>query len=65
MDGAGLAAGVRAAGHPDARFIARLDEVPARLAPDLRPGDVVLTLGAGTITELPDLLKEALRDPAA
>ena len=65
VDGAGLAAGVRAAGHPDARFIARLDEVPARLAPDLRPGDVVLTLGAGTITELPDLLKEALRDPAA
>ncbi len=62
VDGARLAEGIRQHGHPDVRFFSRLDEVPARLVPELRPGDVVLTLGAGTITELPDLLEEALLD---
>ena len=65
VDGAGLAAGIARTGHPDARFIARLDEVACRLAPDLRAGDVVLTLGAGTITGLPEQLQEALRERAA
>jgi len=33
--------------HPDARYIADLDEVVAYLLPRLQPGDVLLTLGAG------------------
>lgn len=65
VDGGALAAGISAAGHPDARFIARLEDVADRLGPDLRAGDVVLTLGAGTITQLPDLLQEVLREPVA
>ena len=65
VDGAGLAEGIRGTGHPDARFIGRLDEVARRLAPDLRAGDVVMTLGAGTITQLPDMLQEVLRERVA
>lgn len=33
--------------HPDARYIADLDDVVAYLLPRLKPGDVLLTLGAG------------------
>ena len=65
LDGKTLAEGIRNTGHPDARFIARLEEVASRLGPDLRAGDVVLTLGAGTITQLPDMLQEVLREPVA
>lgn len=65
VDGKSLADGIREAGHPDARFIAGLDEVASRLAPDLRSGDVVLTLGAGTITQLPDKFQEVLGERVA
>jgi len=33
--------------HPDARYIADLDDVIVYLLPRLRPGDVLITLGAG------------------
>jgi UDP-N-acetylmuramate--alanine ligase len=33
--------------HPDVRHIADLDDVVAHLLPHLRPGDVLITLGAG------------------
>jgi UDP-N-acetylmuramate--alanine ligase len=33
--------------HPDARFIAELDEVVGYLLSHLKPGDLLLTLGAG------------------
>ena len=65
VDGEWLAAGIRSAGHPDTRFIARLDDVASELAPDLRSGDVVMTMGAGTITQLPDMLQEVLRERVA
>ena len=65
VDGEELARGIRGAGHPDVRFLGRLEEVADRLAPELGAGDVVLTLGAGSITQLPDLLQEALRERVA
>ena len=65
VTGEALAGGIRGAGHPDVRFLGRLDEVARRLAPELRAGDVVLTLGAGSITQLPDLLQEVLRERVA
>ena len=65
VDGEELARGIRGAGHPDVRFLGRLEEVADRLAPELGAGDVVLTLGAGSITRLPDLLQEALRERVA
>ncbi len=65
VDGEELARGIRSAGHPDVRFLGPLAEVASRLAPELRAGDVVLTLGAGSITQLPDLLQEVLRERVA
>lgn len=65
VDGEALARGIRGSGHPDVRYLGRLEEVASRLAPDLRAGDVVLTLGAGSITQLPELLQEVLRERVA
>jgi len=45
-----LADRTRARGHRDVHFCAEVKDLPAFIAPRLRPGDLVLTLGAGTIT---------------
>ena len=60
VEAASLAAAVRERGHRDVRFIAELEAIPAALAPELREGDLVLTLGAGSITKLGPLLLAAL-----
>ncbi len=57
---AALADEVRELGHRDVRFIADLEAIPDALAPELRAGDLVLTLGAGSITKLGPLLLAAL-----
>ena len=41
-----------------------LDDVPEALARIARPGDVVITLGAGSIGTIPDKLLALLGDPA-
>ena len=61
IDAAALADAVRAHGHRDVRFIGDLGEVAAALAPDLREGDLVITLGAGSISTLGPALLETLR----
>ncbi len=55
-----LALAVRQRGHRDVRFLADLEAIPAALAPELRAGDLVLTLGAGSITRLGPQLLSAL-----
>jgi len=62
VDAAGLVAALRAHGHHDAEFVADLDEVLARLRARVRPGDLVLTLGAGSVSSLSDRLLAALRE---
>jgi UDP-N-acetylmuramate--alanine ligase len=48
---------------PPTTLLPDLTAIPAVLAPRLRPGDLVLTLGAGSITELgPRLLNELARN---
>ena len=44
--------------HPPARYVASLEDALAELQPKLRPGVLILTLGAGDITELADHLSE-------
>ncbi len=52
-----LADEIRARGHRDVRFVADLETIPEALGPDLQAGDLVLTLGAGSISGLgPKLL---------
>jgi UDP-N-acetylmuramate--alanine ligase len=59
VEGAALAEAIRARGHRDVRFVPDLDRVVPALLPELRPGDLVLTLGAGSVSRLgPELLAE-------
>jgi UDP-N-acetylmuramate--alanine ligase len=52
VEAALLAEAIRAHGHRDVRFAANLDEVTAELAAIARAGDLVVTLGAGSISQV-------------
>ncbi len=55
-----LAEAIRAHGHRNAQFVADLDSIAKTLPSELRSGDLVLTLGAGSISSLGPLLLEGL-----
>ena len=60
-----LVEAIRAHGHRDVRFVPDLEELPARLAPELCPGDLVVTLGAGSISAVgPRILASLAERPA-
>ncbi len=55
--GEALAEAIRAHGHRDVTYVDKRVDLAAAVAPRLREGDIVLTLGAGDITQVgPDLL---------
>jgi UDP-N-acetylmuramate--alanine ligase len=57
VEAALLAEAIRARGHRDVRFVPDLERVTPELLPELRSGDLVLTLGAGSVSRLgPKLL---------
>jgi len=57
VSGAALADAVRTHGHRDVTYVEKRADVAAALVPRLRKGDLVLTLGAGDITQVgPELL---------
>lgn len=49
VSGAQLAETVRAAGHPSVTFVGQKETLPDQVLPHLKPGDLVMTLGAGDI----------------
>jgi len=49
VSGAKLSEGIKAGGHPSITFIERKETLPDQVLPHLKPGDLVLTLGAGDI----------------
>jgi UDP-N-acetylmuramate--alanine ligase len=49
---AALAAAVQAAGHPAVQAVGALDAALPAVAAQLRPGDVLLTVGAGNVWQL-------------
>jgi len=57
-DGRALARGIRARGRVEPVLVNSVAEAPAALAAMLRDGDVLLTLGAGDIGQLPGLLAQ-------
>jgi UDP-N-acetylmuramate--alanine ligase len=60
-----LADAVRAHGQRDVRFVADLHAIPDQLAPELTAGDLVITLGAGSVSTLGPKLLAALGGRAA
>ena len=62
VDGKLLADAIRAHGHRNVRFVAELDEIVAGLPESLLAGDLLITLGAGSISSLGPRLLDALAD---
>ncbi len=60
VTGERLASTVREAGHPDVTWVARKQDLAAQVRPVLRPGDFVITLGAGDIWKAGKELLEQL-----
>jgi UDP-N-acetylmuramate--alanine ligase len=56
-----LVARIRTAGHPDVEYGGSVADAAAEAVQDARPGDTVLTLGAGNITQAADLVLSGLR----
>ena len=56
-----LLAGLARAGHPMARPVATEDDLTALVREQARPGDMVVCLGAGTISAWANALPERLR----
>jgi len=48
-------------GQAEVHFCPRVDDMPASVLPTLRPGDLVLTLGAGNITNAGPMLLDLLK----
>jgi UDP-N-acetylmuramate--alanine ligase len=57
-----LVEGLRSGGHRDARPLEGEDALPALIASLARPGDMVVFLGAGSITKWANALPRALQD---
>ena len=61
VDSEVLAQHVRAHGHPDASYAGSLEAASALAGRELRAGDTLLTLGAGSITQAGPLVLTALK----
>jgi UDP-N-acetylmuramate--alanine ligase len=60
-----LVASIAKTGHADARRIASLDDLPALVRAEAKPGDIVVCLGAGDITAYANALPAKLATVAA
>ncbi len=58
-DGRALARAVRVAGKVEPVFVESVADIPAALRALVRDGDVVVTMGAGSIGQVPGALREA------
>jgi UDP-N-acetylmuramate--alanine ligase len=65
VESGSLADAIRAHGHRDVRYVADIDDVLDELVAEARRGDLVLTLGAGSITTLGARLVERLASERA
>ena len=59
-----IAGAARAAAGAQVHYQGAFSELPASVAGSLRPGDVVVTLGAGSIDEVGPALMALLGEPA-
>ena len=56
-----LTENIRKYGHKNANYIGDVDTAAAKVSENLQPGDLVITLGAGSVTRLSDEILEHLR----
>jgi UDP-N-acetylmuramate--alanine ligase len=56
-----LAENIRKFGHRSVTYIGDIDKAAERVVPELRSGDLVITLGAGSVTRLSEEILERLR----
>ncbi len=56
-----LTENIRRYGHKNARYIGDIDGAAEKIIPFLQPNDLVITLGAGSITRLSDEILEKLK----
>ncbi|MFH1113343.1 MAG: UDP-N-acetylmuramate--L-alanine ligase [Pseudomonadota bacterium] len=65
ITGESLCEGIRSRGHKTARFVPDRKTIPRQIAEDLKPGDMLITLGAGDVTRLgPEILDELRKKEA-
>jgi UDP-N-acetylmuramate--alanine ligase len=55
---------IRKFGHKNAHYIGDIDGATKKLGKDLRPGDLVITLGAGNVTRMSEEILEYLKAQA-
>lgn len=55
---------IRSFGHRSARYVANLDEGVAAVADAAEPGDLIITLGAGNVSQAAEKILETLRRAA-
>jgi UDP-N-acetylmuramate--alanine ligase len=60
VSGEALVTEIRALGQPEAHYCAKVEEMPAFVPALLKTGDLVITLGAGNITNVGDALLEEI-----
>ncbi len=53
---------MRQFGHKNVNYVGSIDQALEQVLPHLREGDLVITLGAGSVTKLSDQILEALRN---
>jgi len=61
VTGEALCDGIRSRGHKTVRFMADRETIAAVVARDLEPGDMIITLGAGDVTQFGPMILEELR----
>jgi UDP-N-acetylmuramate--alanine ligase len=61
VSGFALCDGIRSRGHKTVKYVGEGAAVPALVAGDLEPGDMIITLGAGSVTNMGPLILEELR----
>jgi UDP-N-acetylmuramate--alanine ligase len=64
-DGRSLARALRVAGRVDPVFVDEVDALPQVIAEQVRDGDVVISMGAGTIGSVPAKVVELLKGATA
>lgn len=62
VTGQRLADGIKEHGHRDVRFVEDMQTIPQILKELAREGDLIMTLGAGSVTSLSDELAEMIRE---